>query len=47
MFYWKADHPEQYSTEVFPVFGMYDTTHHPFYGTPIYEYPGLVKVRTI
>ena len=43
--YWRAEHPEHYSPDVFPTFGMYDATHHPFYGLPIFEYPGLVKVR--
>ena len=42
--YWKVDHPEHYSHKVFPTFAFYDDRYNAFYGLPIYEYPGLVKV---
>ena len=47
MFYFKVEDPDAYSVSNFPVF----VTIHPpvtkvasIYGTPILEYPGLLKV---
>lgn len=44
-FYWKVDSPEHYSKENFPVFISYASANEfDFYGLPIHEYPGLVKI---
>ena len=45
--YWKVDSPEDYSPKNFPVLMARYTEGghlHLFYGLPIHEYPGLVKV---
>ena len=47
--YWKVDTPEDFSKENFPAFLGYvpeDGARY-FYGLPIHEYPGLVKVGYI
>ena len=46
--YWKVDQPVHYSWENFPTFIHYTEHEDPyqhFYGLPISEYPGLVKVN--
>ena len=45
VFYWKVDHPEKFSYDVFPFLIFEDGVDH-FYIFPIYEYPGLIKVRS-
>lgn len=46
--YWKTDTPEDYSKENFPVFiAHYSDNESHFYGIPIHEYPGLVKVHNL
>jgi sarcosine oxidase/L-pipecolate oxidase len=41
--YWKVNESKYFSTDNFPVFICnYDSFH--FYGTPILEYPGLIKI---
>ncbi len=44
--YWSADKPEDFAKEVFPTF-LYinDKNYFEFYGLPINEYPGLLRVR--
>ena len=46
--YWKADTPENFSKENFSVFIAMSMSlkDFDFYGIPIHEYPGLVKVKT-
>ena len=45
--YWKADTPENFSKENFPVFSVESSVFVcDFYGLPIHEYPGLIKVKT-
>ena len=46
MEYWKVDNPEDFVLDKFPTFifrSGYEK-HHCFYGFPVYEYPGLLKV---
>ena len=47
--YWKVDVPENFSKQRFPAFIGYLTDDRTFgyYGLPIHEYPGLVKVGKI
>ncbi len=42
--YWQTKRPEHFSKENFPVFIVCDESEDHCYGTPIHEYPGLVKV---
>lgn len=42
--YWQTKRPEDFSKENFPVFIACDEDRNNFYGTPIHEYPGLIKV---
>ena len=45
--YWKAETPENFSKENFPVFSVESSALVcDFYGLPIHEYPGLIKVKT-
>ena len=41
--YWQTKRPENFSKENFPVFIGKDGDDN-YYGTPIHEYPGLIKV---
>ena len=43
--YWKVQNPQDFSHKSFPVFLAYDPKGYYWYGTPILEYPGLIKVR--
>ena len=48
MFYFKVDDPDAFSAANFPVFLSLHTplvSEPSVYGTPILEYPGLLKVR--
>ena len=45
LLYWKVEEAHHYTPSSFPVFGYHDTSQI-FYGQPIMEYPGLVKVST-
>ncbi len=49
--YWQASNPEDYSCHNFPSFLCYvdseDGSYKDFYGVPIKEYPGLIKVFAI
>ena len=42
--YWKVDNPAVFSPDNFPVFIGYGEGGPHFYGLPIEEYPGLLKV---
>ena len=42
--YWKTETPEDFAKENFPVFCAVDENEDIVYGTPIHEYPGLIKV---
>ena len=43
--YWRADNPEHFSKENFPTFIACSKEGSDYYGLPIHEYPGLVKVH--
>ena len=42
--YWKARNPEHFLKENFPTFIACSAEGFDYYGLPIHEYPGLVKV---
>ena len=44
--YWKVEDADLYSSDQFPVFIGYDSSNEEmhYYGLPIEEYPGLLKV---
>ena len=46
--YWKTDVPEHFSKENCPIFIAQSLEHDcHFYGMPIQEYPGLIKVLIV
>ncbi len=45
--YWKVEDPQRYSADNFPtIIGYGNESDLHFYGTPILEYPGLLKVSS-
>ena len=50
VFYWKVDKPEVFSSGNFPTFwnsppAVVEGRPTLFYGLPVHEYPGLIKVK--
>ena len=44
VFYWKVNDPDNFSCKNFPVFGG-EGESACAYGMPVFEYPGLMKVK--
>ena len=46
VFYWRSQDPKAFQASSFPVFCQELENKRCMYGLPIFEYPGLLKVRT-